>query len=243
MLAITSSIQAQSFTNASFETGLSSHPNYNGSTALNAVPDGWDLFTSTGGFLVDSTSPDWVSSGGDPTLARMVGDGNNTLFLDSVYDSDDVTQLKAGVSQTVSGFSPFETYQVIFDAAILRSIGYDQPPFNQPSLNQAEEDAYIDVYLNDVLYTSVLIDSFVTIDVSTSIADGQSSPFGFTFSAPASSVKLGFQANIPFDNTDGQSHITNIAIDNFSITQVPEPAGGLLIGLAGLLVATRRHRC
>ena len=241
---------AVSVTNASFEDGLLSHPNYSppgppnfDGIAPNTAPDGWtDITTSTGAGVCCATTPDWTASDivqfANNPAGGWASDGTVVLQLDAYnYTGPDpqVDLFQGGVAQTVSGFLPGREYTLEFD--VMRFAMAVPPP-------GLEFDA------SPLL--SILLDGNSAMSLSpTGVFETELNPLGqavyldhtwqtvsYSFTATAETHEVGFMVN-----SSDQANpllLAQVYVDNVSL--VPEPNVAVL-GLIGRLgVCARRRR-
>lgn len=207
-------------TNGSFEDLDASYVNLAGSDKmLGAAATGWDTF--------GSTSPDWVLSDGPEDL-YFTPTGSH--FAVGAATGTTGSAYREGVSQSVSGFTIGEQYEISFSHA--NGLWYDD-----------NIDSYLG--LGEAGGWQVILDGGTSIDFVASSNDNSTSSLLFTsawesseviFTATAETHEILFLAYKP----DGPQDPTFQFLDNVAVQQVPEPASLWIVGLAGVLMMRRR---
>ena len=217
---------AQSVTNGSFEP-----------TAPGQFVNGGDdkmIFTAAPGWTINTGSPDWMYGPGvslwDTNWDEyfQLGGGIGAAGgIGSSLPSNVVLSPREGVGQTVSGFTPGNTYTISFS----HTNGFIETPLYPPGPGGWE--LYID-------NTSVMLAPSINVIGSVfplpHTTDWQTS--SYTFVATSNTHKFDFMSYGP-----GIGSGQNFAVqwlDNVQITPVPEPASLGLLGLGAMALIRRR---
>lgn len=184
--------------------------------AITVVNGGFEDTTgmTPAGNFYQGSIPGWTFSGVTAEIATTTAHGapagvTGNNFLEAfVTDPNGLGTL----SQTVSGMTIGQDYQLTFDWGNRADLGDDQN------------------YEFEVSIAGQTFSQFGTDPVDMT---GASIPF--TATSNSETIAITFYYPGSFSYTDG-------AFDNFAINQVPEPSSTALIGLGGLAILLRRRR-
>lgn len=183
-------------------------------TVINGGFEDTTGMTPVGNFYQGSTIPGWSFSGFTAEIATISAFGTPTGVTGTNYlevfrtDPNGLGTL----SQTVSGMTVGQDYELTFDWGNRAHIGGDQN------------------YEFDVSIAGQSFSQFGTDPV-----DMTSETIPFTATSTSETIGITFYFPSSFSETDG-------AFDNFAINQVPEPSSTVLIGIGGLALILKRRR-